>query len=47
MQRAHLLRQLVLDAQHVIDGGLVAIAILARTTGFPWRGVEAGDAPSL
>jgi hypothetical protein len=30
MQRAHLLRQLVLDSQYVIDEHLVAAAILAR-----------------
>jgi hypothetical protein len=32
MQRAHLLRQLVLDSQYVIDEHLVAAAILARAT---------------
>jgi|NGEPerStandDraft_6_1074524.scaffolds.fasta_scaffold13328_4 hypothetical protein len=30
MRRAHLLRQLVLDSQYVIDEHLVAAAILAR-----------------
>jgi hypothetical protein len=30
MKRAHLLRQLVLDSQYVIDEHLVATAILAR-----------------
>lgn len=32
MQRAHILRQLVLDSQYVIDEHLVAAAILARAT---------------
>lgn len=32
MQRAQLLRQLVLDSQYVVDEELVAAAILARST---------------
>jgi len=42
MQRAQLLRQLVLDPQYVLDGQLVATVLTLL-----WRRSEADDASSL
>src|SRR5271167_1922935 len=42
MQRAQLLRELVLDSQYVVDEGLVAGAILARTAERNLTAMQAG-----